>query len=77
MSAPLARDERDATIAPTEISQPGIAAANENWPIVALVPAGGGVALARALVRVLVRRALINEGVFSVEDGCDDQRRAG
>ena len=60
-----------------EISPPDISPANDNWPIVKLVPVGDGVALARTLVRVLVRRALINEGVFSVDGGCDDQTRAG
>jgi hypothetical protein len=63
--------------APAEISPPRIEPANENWPIVELVAVGDGVALARALVRVLVRRALITEGVFSAGDGCDDQTCTG
>jgi hypothetical protein len=63
--------------APGEISPAGIAPANENWPIVELVAVGDGEALARALVRVLVRRALISEGVFTIGDDCSDQRRAG
>ncbi len=37
--------------------------ANANWPTVALVPSGDGRALARALVAVLVRRALMTEGL--------------
>jgi hypothetical protein len=67
----------EAAPAAGEISPPGIAPANENWPIVELVAVGDGEALARALVRVLVRRALISEGVFTVDDDCSDQRRAG
>jgi len=62
--------------APGEISPSRPAPANDNWPIVVLAPAGDGTALARALVRVLVRRALISEGVFSVANACDEQTRA-
>lgn len=62
---------------PGQISPVGIAPANDNWPLVELVPVGDGTALARALVRVLVRRALIREGVFSVGDDCSDRKRAG
>lgn len=76
-SAIAVRDESDAAPALAEISSPGRAPANENWPIVELVPVGDGAALARALVRVLVRRALISEGVFSVGEGCSDQKHAG
>jgi len=67
----------NAASAASEISPPGSAPANDNWPIVELVPVGDGTALARALVRVLVRRALISEGVFPVGDGCSNRRRAG
>lgn len=72
----------NAAAALAEISPPRIEPANENWPnenwpIVELVAVGNGRDLARTLVRVLVRRALIGEGVFSVGDGCDDQTRAG
>jgi len=66
-----------ATPALDQISSLGIAPANDNWPLVEIVPVGDGTALARALVRVLVRRALTSEGVFSVDAGCSDQRRAG
>ena len=37
--------------------------ANENWPIVRLHSVGDGRALAKVLVRVLVRRALLEEGI--------------
>lgn len=67
----------NAAPAPDESSSTNSAPANDNWPVVELVPAGDGTALARALVRVLVRRALISEGAFSVGGGCDDQQRAG
>lgn len=60
-----------------EISPVLLAPANENWPIVECVAVGNGVGLARTLVRVLVRRALLAEGVFSVGDSCDDQTLAG
>ena len=63
--------------APGQISPLGIAPVNDNWPLVELVPVGDGTALARALVRVLVRRALISAGVFSVGDDCSARRRAG
>lgn len=77
MTVHSVRTAMNAAIAPAEISPTVTAPANENWPIVTLVPVGDGVALARVLVRVLVRRALISEGVFSVDDGCDDQTCAG
>ncbi len=39
--------------------------ANDNWPIVNLRRVGDGQAVARALLRVLVRRALISEGIIN------------
>ena len=49
-------------------------AANENWPIVKLRPVGESSALARVLVRVLVRRALIVEGIIPQ---CENHAKAG
>lgn len=48
-------------------AEPAIEPANANWPIVELHATGDGAALARVLVRVLVRRALIAEGVLRGE----------
>jgi hypothetical protein len=46
-------------------------------PILELRPTGSGVALARALVRVLVRRALIQEGVVRTAEDCAKQAKTG
>jgi len=64
-------------VEPAEISPAGLASANENWPIVELVPSGDDAILARTLMRVLARRALISEGVFSVGLGPGDQIEQG
>lgn len=40
------------------------------YPRVELRPTGSGVVLARTLVRVLVRRALMQEGAIGVIDDC-------
>lgn len=56
--------------------------ANENWPIVNLRPVGDGRAVTRALLRILVRRALISEGIINdgsvagIELDADDARRS-
>jgi hypothetical protein len=50
---------------------------NENWPILELRPTGNGAALARMLVRVLVRRALIQEGIIRIANDCTNPTRAG
>lgn len=52
-------------------------AANDNLPVVRLTPLGDPKPLARTLLRVLVRRALISEGVIANVEHCDDQHRAG
>ncbi len=39
--------------------------ASNNWPIVKLRAVGDGRAVSRALLRVLVRRALISEGIIN------------
>ncbi len=51
--------------------------ANDNWPIVKLRAVGDGRALAKALVQVLVRRALISEGVIPSAEHCEIDTRAG
>lgn len=45
-------------------------AANANWPRVHLHSIGDGRALARAVIEVLVRRALIEEGVIATNEPC-------
>lgn len=52
------------------------APANENWPPVKLRSVGDGLALAKVIVRVLVRRALISDGIL-VGDSCENRSRAG
>jgi len=54
--------------------------ANDNWPIVNLRRVGDGQAVARTLLRVLVRRALISEGIINdgaiagIDRDADDSR---
>jgi len=50
---------------------------NERGPIVILTPVGDGIALARTLVRVLVRRELIKANAIRDSTHCTDERRAG
>ncbi len=49
--------------------------ANENWPVVNLRSVGAGASLARTLVRVLVRRALISDGIL-IGDPCEQRSQA-
>ena len=53
--------------------------ANDNapGPIVVLTPIGDGIALARALARVLVRRELILANANPDPVHCEDERKAG
>jgi hypothetical protein len=57
-------------------------ATNGNWPVVSLRLVGDGRAVARALLRILVRRALISEGmihdvsVAGIARDADDSRRS-
>lgn len=50
---------------------------NASWPILELRPISNGTALVRMLMRVLVRRALIQEGVIRIADDCTSPTRAG
>jgi hypothetical protein len=50
-----------------------VRSANSDWPIVKLRPIGDGCGLVRVLVEVLVRRALINNGVIRDSDTCEIQ----
>jgi hypothetical protein len=54
-------------------------AANDNapGPRVVLTPIGDGIALARALARVLVRRELILANAIPDPVHCKDERKAG
>jgi len=50
---------------------------NKHGPIVILTPVGDGIALAKTLVRVLVRRELIKANAIRDSTHCTDERRAG
>ena len=50
---------------------------NPNLPIVRLHAVGDGRALARVLVEVLVRRALISEGIIRAGADCEIHDLAG
>jgi hypothetical protein len=50
---------------------------NASSPIVVLTPTGDGIALARALARVLVRRELIIANAIADQVHCRDERKAG
>jgi hypothetical protein len=56
-----------------------ICAANDNTcaPTVLLTPIGNGMALARTLARVLVRRELILANAIPDSVHCNDERSAG
>ena len=55
---------------------------NDNWPVVNLRPVGDGRAVMRVLLHVLVRRALISEGIINegsiagIDGDADDSRRS-
>lgn len=49
----------------------------EALPILALCPTGDGTALTRALARVLVRRALVQEGAIGSAGDCTKPTRSG
>jgi hypothetical protein len=55
----------------------GVEPANENWPIVRLRPIGDGAVLAKTIVRVLVRRALVAEGIVPGREHCGTTTRTG
>jgi hypothetical protein len=58
---------------------PSTQPANDNAhdPIVDLTPIGDGIALARALARVLVRRELIGANAIPAAVHCKNERKAG
>jgi hypothetical protein len=53
-----------------------VEAANENWPIVRLRYVGDGHAVAEVLTRILVRRALVAEGILKPAE-VRNQKRTG
>lgn len=55
---------------PSSVELPRTESSSTTFPIVALRPTGDGTTLARVLARVLVRRALIQEGAIGVVDDC-------
>ena len=55
---------------PSSVEAPRTEASSARWPIVTLCPKGDGTILARTLARVLVRRALIQEGAIGGVDDC-------
>jgi hypothetical protein len=50
---------------------------NASGPIVLLTPIGDGIALARALARVLVRRELILSNAIPDPIHCTEERQVG
>jgi len=72
---PGGADRRGARMVPRRIPASGRSDSPDvTLPILALRPVGEGVVLARALARVLVRRALAEEGAIDVVDHCTDER---
>ena len=51
--------------------------ANDNSPILKLRYVGDGDAVAQVLARILVRRALVAEGILKAPAHCKDRKRAG
>jgi hypothetical protein len=67
-----ARDAAPRTVTPRRAEASGA-----TLPILALRPTGDGTALARALARVLVRRALMEDVTINAVDDCANPRPSG
>jgi len=57
-------------VVPSSVGSHRAEAPRATLPVVTLRPIGDGTALAHVLARVLVRRALVQEGAIGVVDDC-------